>query len=580
MNHQLEEVNLDSIISFVRHELKTPINAILGYGEILQEELEECGCSWYQQLEKITHNGRGILDIINDSFLVSSTPEQSYPDFSELGQEVANKSNQLIAEIIAITGQLSLDVEEEQSKEDITKIHDSALRLQSLVNDINKIVQHYLESQSLDVVSPEPQIEAPFELSSEPETIEASIAKILVVDDTQTNLDLLSRQLIRKGHQVTVCLSAKLALEKLKVEEYDLILLDLIMPEMNGYQLLEYLKGNPQFRHIPVIMISALDDFSSVISCIEIGAEDFLPKPFDPVLLKARIDSSLERKRLRDKEKLYTLQVEKLSQMMQKELDKGRQMQKNFLPSRLLVKPGWEFDAFFSPARQLAGDFYDCFELSDNCVGIVVADVCDKGVGAALFMGLFRSLIRIFSGQTSLEGLNSQSPSHQTSSDMALDKMPLQPLDAVRLVNNYVAINHGDTGMFATLFFGTLDLESGVLNYISGGHEPAFVLDRDHQICQTLKSTGPAVGMLPDLPFKIQQTVLNPEETLVIYTDGVPEAKSVTGEFFKPERLMTVLEKPQPSAKATLDYITQQVLEHIGEAEQFDDITLLVTRRS
>ncbi|BFM39200.1 PP2C family protein-serine/threonine phosphatase [Synechocystis sp. LKSZ1] len=134
--------------------------------------------------------------------------------------------------------------------------------------------------------------------------------------------------------------------------------------------------------------------------------------------------------------------------------------------------------------------------------------------------------------------------------------------------------------MFATLFFGMLDLESGVLHYINGGHEPAFVLNRDHQIQQTLKSTGPAVGMLPDLPFKVQQTVLNPEDTLVIYTDGVPEAKSSTGEFFKPERLIAALEKPQLSAKATLDYITQQVLDHIGEAEQFDDITLLVTRRS
>lgn len=580
MDRILQKAGLDTIISLVRHELKTPINAILGYGEILQEDLEDANFSWRMKLDQMIINGRAILEIINDTLVVPEAGEESHAYFSIISQKVNQKSKQLIEEIISITGQISLDVRDKQTKEDIDKIHDSALRLQELMNDIVSVVDNYLESLAPSPVKLNPQFESSLaELPLQIIKQVLPVAKILVVDDTQSNLDLLSRFLIRKGHQVTVCQTAKLALKTVEAGDYDLILLDLMMPEINGYQLLELLKNNAKYRHIPVVMISALDDMNSIISCIEIGAEDFLLKPFDPVLLKARIDSSLERKRLRDKEKLYTMQVEKLSQMMQQELDKGRQMQRNFLPSHLLVKTGWEFNAFFSPARQLAGDFYDCFEFSDNCIGLVVADVCDKGVGAALFMGLFRSLIRIFSGQTLLEGLNSPNHASQLSSDEPFASLAIQALDAVRLVNNYIAINHGDTGMFATLFFGALDLESGILHYINGGHEPAFVLNRNHEIYQTLKSTGPAVGMLPDLPFKVQQTVLNIEDTLVIYTDGVPEAKSSTGEFFKPERLIVALERPQPSAQATLDYITQQVLEHIGEADQFDDITLLITKR-
>ncbi|MFM7793587.1 MAG: PP2C family protein-serine/threonine phosphatase, partial [Microcystis panniformis] len=174
-------------------------------------------------------------------------------------------------------------------------------------------------------------------------------------------------------------------------------------------------------------------------------------------------------------------------------MDKGRQMQKNFLPAQNLSKPGWEFESFFIPAKQLAGDFYDMFDLSNNTVGIVIADVCDKGVGAALFMGLFRSLIRIFSGQTLLDGLSFNRKS-SAPIDANCDHINYHPiLEAITLANNYVAINHGDTAMFATIFFGVLNLDTGNMSYINGGHEPVFVLDRDYRLKQTLMSTGPAV---------------------------------------------------------------------------------------
>ncbi|NEO27158.1 MAG: SpoIIE family protein phosphatase, partial [Kamptonema sp. SIO4C4] len=168
------------------------------------------------------------------------------------------------------------------------------------------------------------------------------------------------------------------------------------------------------------------------------------------------------------------------SQTLNAELEKGQQIQINFLPTQLPQPAGWELATFFQPARQVAGDFYDVFELSAHQVGFIIADVCDKGVGAALFMGLFRSLIRIFSGQTNLDGLDFQTQIlHQFLGETEQDhwdtegyySVHLNALRAIRLTNDYIAINHGDLAMFATLFFGVFDPTTGNLTYINSGHE-------------------------------------------------------------------------------------------------------------
>ncbi len=261
--------------------------------------------------------------------------------------------------------------------------------------------------------------------------------------------------------------------------------------------------------------------------------------------------------------------VEAYSQALNSELEKGHQMQKNFLPAEILQQNGWEIAAFFQPARQVAGDFYDVFELSNDTIGLVIADVCDKGVGAALFMSLFRSLIRIFSGQNSVEEMN----------NFLANKDDNHPLKAVELTNNYIAKNHGDVGMFATLFFGVLDVNNGKLTYINGGHEPLFIIDAAGGIKQELNSTGPAVGMLPNMNFKIEQTKLEPGEILLGYTDGVPEARNSQGKFFTNEKLRLLVEKKVASAEALLAEISTSVLNHTGSATQFDDITLLAVQR-
>jgi serine phosphatase RsbU (regulator of sigma subunit) len=296
-------------------------------------------------------------------------------------------------------------------------------------------------------------------------------------------------------------------------------------------------------------------------------------------------DAINERKKAEEAQLESFQQVEAYSQVLNNELEKGRSMQINFLPNKLLQLPGWETAAFFKPARQVAGDFYDIFQLPGGSIGFVVADVCDKGVGAALFMALFRSLIRVFSGQTSIDGLPLtcsetllDEPARFADSS-SLDPTHITALKAVKLTNNYIALNHGDLAMFATLFFGILDPDSGSLSYINGGHEPLFIVGPGGGVKEHLAFTGPAVGIEPEIDFRIQQTHMESGDILLGYTDGVTEAVASDGAFFTMDRLMSILETPASTATDLLDRIADSLQEHVGGADQFDDITMLAIRR-
>jgi class 3 adenylate cyclase len=156
-------------------------------------------------------------------------------------------------------------------------------------------------------------------------------SRLLVVDDTETNRDLLSRRLVREGHLVDAVGDGEAALARLAADDFDLVLLDLMMPRMNGFEVLCRIKADPRTRDIPVIMISALDEFDSAVRCIEAGAEDYLPKPFNPVLLRARINTCLEKKRLRDRERA-------VAEQLRVEKEKSEALLLNILPRTIVSR--------------------------------------------------------------------------------------------------------------------------------------------------------------------------------------------------------------------------------------------------
>lgn len=377
---------------------------------------------------------------------------------------------------------------------------------------------------------------------------------VLVVDDNEANRDVLSRRLMRQGIRTTSAENGRRALEQVRSTPFDLILLDVMMPEMNGYQVLEVLKTDPALRHIPVIMISAVDDIDSVVRCIELGAEDYLFKPFNPVLLKARVEASLEKKFLRDKERAYLKAVKQ-------ELELGRRTQADFFPVELPQVPGWWLGALFQPAREVGGDFYDVFWLPDQRLALVMADVCDKGVRAALFMVLVRSLLRAFAEQAANAGDD--------------------PLLSVQLTNTYITRHHHNRShlhMFATLFCGILEPATGQLTYINAGHEAPLVLG-PHGIEAILDTTGPAVGFMPDSRYGQATITLGPGTTLLTYTDGVTEARNLAGELFTEERLHELINQPYSTASALLEHVHAGVTDFVGTQTPADDITILALAR-
>ncbi len=380
--------------------------------------------------------------------------------------------------------------------------------------------------------------------------------KILIVDDEPFNVDYLQQELEEEDYETATASDGQEALHKIELETPDLVLLDIMMPVMDGFEVLSRLKNNPERRDIPIIVISASNDLNSVVRGIQLGAEDYLPKPFEPTLLKARINSGLEKKRLRDLERLYLKSLER-------ELEIGREIQSGFLPRELPLLNGWDMAAYFKSAREVAGDYYDAFLLPDgNLVG-VVGDVCGKGVGAALYMSLFRSLIRA----TSRTGFI-----NPTGTSALTEAMYLQRV--IGYVNNYVVENHGHTSMFSTVFIFILDRSKSKLTYINCGNEPALFL-RDDGEMTLLWPSGPIVGIIPDAEFASQELSVSEKDLLLAYTDGVTDALNRDEISFGRERLVQAVIHGRSDCTGLFLSIEAALHQFIGGAAQFDDITLL-----
>lgn len=318
-----------ALLSHLRHELCTPINAILGYSEILLDELQfQPNSPFIHDLQKIHNSGSQLLRLthanLNPARLEANQLDRNLDRFG------STLRLELLTPLSTVIGYCEILLEEASNEliPDLKRIHTAAERLLSMVNDIVNLAAQQLQTLEAndEFDSPELQFSSPAIetlVQSAATTISAldetdyweSVegGTILVVDDNETNCDLLSRQLERQGYTVTTVTSGQQALSQVAVQAYDLILLDIIMPGMSGLDVLHQLKNHHQWRSIPVIMISALDEVDTIVKCIELGADDYLYKPFDPMLLKARIVAHQEKKRLREQETFYLQQIERLT---------------------------------------------------------------------------------------------------------------------------------------------------------------------------------------------------------------------------------------------------------------------------
>jgi len=316
-----------ALLSHLRHELRTPVNAVLGYSEMLIEDAEGSPAeALLEDLRKVNSAGQVLLKLINE-LLDASQLERHRDDLEAFGTRARHDLRTPVNAILGYTEMLLEDADGpglEPVVADIQKIHAAGRKLLERIEDIVQLSQVEAGQRDLtsgaadDSVMIRDVVSAIRPLSERAAAApDVAGSRILIVDDNEINRDMLSRRLTREGYALATAENGRVALDMIRAESFDLVLLDVMMPEMNGYEVLSEIKSSETLRHIPVIMISALDEIDSVVRCIEGGAEDYLPKPFNPVLLKARIGASLEKKRLRDREVLHLRQIEEEKQRVE-----------------------------------------------------------------------------------------------------------------------------------------------------------------------------------------------------------------------------------------------------------------------
>jgi sigma-B regulation protein RsbU (phosphoserine phosphatase) len=373
---------------------------------------------------------------------------------------------------------------------------------------------------------------------------------ILIVDDTPANLRLLSQMLAEQGYHVRPVPDGALALAAAQAESPDLILLDIRMPGMNGYEVCEHLKADAQTHDIPVIFISAVDAIQDKVRAFTVGGADYVTKPFQLEEVLARVETHLALRRLQK-------QLQDANQKMAQELALAGEVQRSFLPHDLPELPGWQLTATLKPARETSGDFYDFIHLPNGRLGIVVADVCDKGAGAALYMALSWTLIRTYAVE-----------------------YPAQPEIVLSAVNRRI-VKDTTTKRFVTVMYGILDLDTGALVYCNAGHwGPYLASAQDSGNVRRLIRTGMPLGIFGDETWEQGSAQLAPGDALVLYTDGVTEAQDAQGAFLGEDRLLaSVRPNLGRPAREIQDAILECVQRFMGDTPQSDDIALVVLLR-
>ena len=385
------------------------------------------------------------------------------------------------------------------------------------------------------------------------DAIKNAKVKILVVDDEVDLEQLMLQQMrreIRRGHySFEFAHNGAEALERLREEpDFDIVLSDINMPVMDGLTMLEQIPDvNPNIR---AVMVSAYGDMENIRTAMNRGAFDFVTKPIDFGDLKVTVERTVEnlmlwREALASRDKLVAVQHE---------LGVAQSMQQNILPQTFPTTENFDVYAHMVAARSVGGDFYDVYDLGNGRLGVVIADVSDKGVPAAMFMMASRTLLK------------------------ACAFCSVSPSQVLGQVNEMLSENN-DAMTFVTLLYGIYDPETGSFTYSNAGHNFPIVVRPGPKV-ELLESTGGiALGIEGEFPFQEETTTLEPGSMIVLYTDGVSEAEREDGEMFEMERFGQIFkDNSYESAQQATDAVFDAVHDFVGDSPQSDDITCLVLK--
>ena len=385
--------------------------------------------------------------------------------------------------------------------------------------------------------------------------------KILIVDDEPINIAVLSG-LLKPDYALLVAKSGQKALQVAQTGKPDLILLDIMMPEMDGYEVCRRLKADATTRSIPVIFITAMNAVESEAKGLQIGAADYITKPISPSIVMARVNTQLQLvKREQELQVAFSL-IKSQKERMAEELTIGRDIQMSMMPlafPQVSDDAAFDLHALLVPARELGGDFYDFFFLAESTLCLCVGDVSGKGVPAALFMAVAKTLIRS-------TAIRSMEESSQSTADIITE------------VNNTLAADNANC-MFVTLFIAICNTDSGEITYTNAGHNPPYVIQANGGLIRLGKRHGPVGGAMPGVSYRSDTLRLDRGDTLFLFTDGVTEAQNSDNGLYGEERLVSCLSQHARESVATLNGAVMSDLHHfMNGTEQADDITMMSYR--
>ncbi len=496
----------------VRHELRTPINHILGYSEMLLED-PAVPTPLAADLRRVHTGGRRLQQLIGEYFSEATAGQPA--DWQRIQHELRTPVNQIIG-YTELLQELAREQGCESAVADLQRIREAAGQWLALAerhlrglnavpatvpaSSVSSVSSAVPGPGERGVRSAEPAEPADTPASSQVPGADAG-GQILLVDDDEANRDMMARRLRRHGHAVTIAMGGEEALRLAASRAFDLVLLDMLMPGLSGTEVLVRLKQNPALRDMPVILLSALDQEAEIARCIELGAEDYLSKPVNPVFLWARLGASLERKRLRDRERAAFEALRQSERALAANLAEAAAYVRSLLPAPLTgeIAAHW----CFQPGAQLGGDAFGYHWLDERHFAVFLLDVCGHGVGAAL---LSVSVLNTLRAQT-LPGVDFR-----------------QPAGVLSALNRAFPMEQQNQ-LYFTIWYGVYDRRERTLVYSGAGHPPALLLPTagagEGRV--ELRQPAPAIGCLAEATYTQGAQVVPPGARLLVVSDGVYE---------------------------------------------------------
>lgn len=542
-------------ITNLKHKLLSPIQAIVEYSEILMDDL--ASQDFTSDLQAINDAGEHLFTYVRK--ILDQAGNSNDTDINEFGARVKHELRTHLNHIIGYSEILIEEAEESEKMtfaKEVEKIHLSSRHLLSHMDDIldfSQIESGDVEPWMVNDNNNDIQLLVnSIKPLSNDDRASSITGFILVVDDNEMNRDLLVTRLKKNGHKVNVALNGQEAIQKLNEKNFDLLILDIMMPIMNGYEVLKHIKADEKLKAIPVIMFSALDEIDSLVRCLEMGAEDYLVKPVKPIILKARVSASLEKKQLRDREQMYYLALQQKQNELSAELNEAAEYVKSLLPETNRygnIATQWKY----VPSSQLGGDSFSYHWLDDDHFAIYLLDVCGHGVGSALLSVSIMNVLK---------------------SKSLPDTDFYNPTDVMLKLNSTFRMED-QNGKYFSIWYGVYNKQDKTLNYTCCGHPPAILVNMESSEIQQLGIGGAAIIGFPEMDFPSDCITIDKPSKLYVFSDGIYEIEVKSGDVLGFDDFVDAISQVVKGKDSSVNNLVDHMTKLNNDHHFADDISLL-----